>query len=56
MITPCLYPFSISFDANSSYLRSAAQAPPQIREALFSQSSNLYSEMGINLGASENLF
>ena len=46
----------IPFDANSSYLRGAAQAPPQIREALFSQSSNLYSEMGIDLGASENLF
>ena len=46
----------IPFDANSSYLRGAAQAPPQIREALFSQSSNLYSEMGIDLGASESLF
>src|SRR6516164_4910882 len=46
----------IPLAANPSYLRAAAQAPPQIREALFSQSRNLYSEMGIDLGASESLF
>ncbi len=31
----------IPFDANSSYLRGAAQAPPLIRQALFSDSANL---------------
>jgi arginase len=46
----------IPFDANSSYLKGAAQAPPLIREALFSESSNLYSEMGVDLSASGNLF
>ena len=41
----------IPFDANSSYLRGAAQAPPLIREALFSDSANLFTESGIDLGA-----
>lgn len=46
----------IPFDANSSYKRGAAQAPPLIRDALFSEASNLYTEMGIDLSASGNLF
>src|ERR1700681_4196532 len=37
-------------DENSSYLRGAANAPPLIREAFFSASSNLWSESGIDLG------
>ncbi len=40
----------IPYDANSSYLRGAADAPPRIREALFSESSNLWTEDGQDLG------
>lgn len=40
----------IPFDANSSYLRGAAEAPPLIRAALHSDSSNSWSETGVNLG------
>ena len=39
----------IPFDANSSYLRGAAEAPPLIREALRCESSNLWSETGVEL-------
>ncbi|HZU44605.1 MAG TPA: agmatinase [Terriglobales bacterium] len=46
----------VPFDANSSYLRGAAQAPPLIREALFSEATNLYTEMGADLGDSGSLF
>ena len=38
-------------DENSSFLRGAAEAPPLIREALFSDARNLWSESGIDLGA-----
>ncbi len=41
----------VPYDANSSYMRGAAQAPPRIREALFSDSSNLWTEDGVDLGA-----
>ena len=41
----------IPFDANSSYLRGAAAAPPKIREALRCDSSNLWTELGVDLGA-----
>jgi agmatinase len=37
-------------DANSSYRRGAADAPPLIREALFSESSNQCAENGRTLG------
>lgn len=40
----------IPFDANSSYLRGPAQAPKVIREELYSGSSNLWTEDGIDLG------
>lgn len=36
-------------DENSSFKRGAADAPPLIREAFFSESSNLWSESGIDL-------
>jgi len=36
-------------DANSSYLRGAAEAPPLIREAMFCESSNTWTEGGIDL-------
>lgn len=40
----------IPFDANSSWLRGAAGAPPIIRVAFRSDSSNLWTETGIDLG------
>jgi agmatinase len=40
----------IPFDANSSYLRGPAEAPPLIRAAFHSDSSNSWSETGANLG------
>jgi len=40
----------IPFDANSSFLRGPAHAPQLIRQALYSDSSNLWTEDGIDLG------
>jgi arginase len=40
----------VPFDANSSYKRGPALAPVRIREALFCESSNLYTESRYNLG------
>ena len=40
----------ICSDANSSFLKGAAEAPPRIREALHCGSSNLTSETGFDLG------
>ena len=37
------------WDENSSFARGTADAPPLIREAFFSESSNLWSETGIDL-------
>jgi len=47
--TPSL--LGIPFDANSSYLRGAAEAPPLIREAFHCDSSNSWTETGLNLEA-----
>jgi arginase len=41
----------VPFDANSSYLRGPAGAPPLIREAFLSDSSNAWSETGVDLSA-----
>lgn len=41
----------IPWDANSSYMRGAAAAPPLIREAFRSDASNLWAETGVDLGA-----
>jgi agmatinase len=41
----------IPFDANSSWLRGAAGAPPIIRVALHSLSANSWTETGVDLGA-----
>lgn len=41
----------IPFDANSSWLRGAAGAPPIIRVAFTSDSSNAWTETGVDLGA-----
>ena len=40
----------IPYDVNSSYLRGAADAPPRIREELFGESSNRWTEDGQDLG------
>jgi len=41
----------VPLDENSSFMRGAASAPGQIRKALHSESTNLCSESGIDLGA-----
>jgi len=40
----------IPLDVNSSYLRGAAEAPAKIREALGSDASNRWTELGVDLG------
>ena len=49
--TPTL--LGIPFDANSSYLRGPADAPPLIRQAFHCDSSNSWTESGIDLGSPE---
>ncbi len=44
---------AIPFDLNSSYLRGPALAPPRIREALYSESANMWTEKGVDLEAVE---
>jgi len=46
--TPTL--LGIPFDAQSSYLRGAGEAPEKIREALGCDASNSWSESGVDLG------
>jgi arginase len=46
---PCL--IGIPFDAQSSYLRGAGEAPRRIREALRCDASNHWTELGVDLGA-----
>lgn len=41
----------IASDANSSFMRGAAKAPAAIRRALHCESSNLWSELGVDLGS-----
>jgi arginase len=41
----------IPWDENSSFMRGPAEAPPLIRAAFASESANLWSETGIDLGA-----
>ncbi len=43
----------VPFDENSSFLRSPALAPPQIRAALHSGSANLSTELEVDLAAQE---
>jgi agmatinase len=40
----------IPFDANSSYLRGSADAPPLIRQAFHCDSANSWTETGVDLG------
>src|SRR5215467_15388464 len=41
----------IPLDENSSYKRGAAAAPQLIRDALKSESSNMWTELGVDVGA-----
>jgi arginase len=41
----------VPFDGNSSYRRGAAAAPPLIRDALRCDSSNMWTELGVDVGA-----
>jgi arginase len=41
----------VPLDANSSYKRGAAAAPPLIRAALTSDASNMWTELGVDVGA-----
>ncbi len=43
----------IPFDAQSSYLRGAAEGPAKIREALACDASNRWTETGVDLGAAQ---
>ncbi len=43
----------VPLDVNSSYLRGPAGAPGKIREALRSDASNQWSELGIDVGAKD---
>ena len=47
--TPSL--LDLPFDAASSFMRGAAEAPSRIRQALKCDSSNMWTESGIDLGA-----
>jgi agmatinase len=44
------------YDENSSFMKGAADAPPQIRAALRSEAWNLTSESGVDLGADQTFF
>ena len=46
----------IGFDQNSSFQKGASLAPDRIRESYFSESSNLWSEKGLNLGSVKHLY
>ena len=46
----------IPSDTNSSFFQGAAEAPPFIREALFSDSANMWTETGIDLGVAGTIF
>lgn len=45
----------IPYDANSSFMHGSAKAPPIIRKSLFSDSSNLWTETGVDLGGNKVL-
>lgn len=44
------------YDENSSFMKGAADAPPQIRAAFRSDASNFWSETGVDLGAEGTFF
>ncbi|MDQ2856573.1 MAG: agmatinase, partial [Acidobacteriota bacterium] len=45
----------LPFDANSSFLRGPAEAPPLIRKALYSDAGHMWTESGIDLRANSIL-
>ena len=45
----------LPYDVNSTFMRGAEKAPPEIRKALNSGSTNMCTENGIDLAAQENL-
>jgi arginase family enzyme len=46
---PSIKVIGVPDDINSSFMRGSSAAPPLIRKALYSDSSNLFSESGLNL-------
>tara|TARA_B100000575_G_C23019790_1_gene587250 strand:- start:74 stop:910 length:837 start_codon:yes stop_codon:yes gene_type:complete len=48
-MNPAIKVLGVPDDVNSSFMRGSSAAPPLIREALYSDSSNLFSESGLNL-------
>ena len=46
---PSIKVIGVPDDINSSFMRGSGAAPPLIRKALYSDSSNLFSESGLNL-------
>jgi arginase len=48
---PAVTLLGVPYDASSSFQRGPAEAPPLIREALHSSSSNMWTEDGTDLGA-----
>src|ERR1700730_639455 len=48
--SPTISLLGIPYDANSTYLRGPAEAPHRIREALYCNSSSLWTEDGFDLG------
>jgi agmatinase len=46
----------IRYDENSSFMKGAADAPPQIRAAFRSEASNLWSETGVDLSSETTFF
>ena len=51
----CICVLGIPHDENSSFLKGPAKAPQKIRQAYFSNSSNLWSESGYDLGGLDSL-
>jgi len=51
MITATPTLIGIPWDANSSFMRGAAAAPPLVRRTLFSPASNMWTETLVDLGA-----
>jgi len=54
--SPRLALIGFRYDENSSFMKGAADAPPQIRAAFRSEAWNLTSETGIDLGAENTFF
>ena len=46
---PSIKVIGVPDDINSSFMRGSGAAPPLIRKALYSDSSNLFSESGFDL-------